>query len=206
MKGNGNLSNILISFSALCRHQAQLEGLDQLNGNLLEYSCRVIPALLGDGQAADAGLLTPGTVASWENNSGQARTRLVQPCPSLSLCPAQSHLFYSTLPHAGLLNPPPPPLPAPRRTTHTLSVLVWVPSRFAARRCRRTGRHSASLRVHCSRSASRFACVSRDEHDRRMTWRRTHVQKYTRAHLVVWERQRESDALCVCGLFWVSVF
>lgn len=129
-------------------------------------------------------------------------------CAALPLAEPLPSSKPSLLFHSPTCRPTKPPLPSPRprRTTNTLSVLVWVPSRFAAQRCGRTGRHSASLRVHCSRSAARFACVSRDEHDRRMTLRRTHVQKYTRAHLVVWERQRESDALCVCGLFWVSVF
>lgn len=52
-----------------------------------------------------------------------------------------------------LAQPPHSPGPSPN-APHTLSVLVWVPSRFAARRCGHTGRHSASLHVHCSRSAA----------------------------------------------------
>lgn len=63
--------------------------------------------------------------------------------PSLHFSSAQSHSFIPLLLSHIPTHPP----------IHYTQCAVWVPSRFTAWCCRRTGRHSASLRMHCICSA-----------------------------------------------------
>lgn len=134
-------------------------------------------------------------------DTASAALPLAEPLPSSK----PFLLFHS--PTCRSTKPPSRPPSAP----HTLSMLVWVASRFAAQRCGHTGRHSASLRMHCRSLCSVCACVR----VKRTHWSNDMALRACAKVLArpsgcrndkCGARVRRIVFLCVSALFWVSVF
>lgn len=143
--------------------------------NLLGHSCQGNPGLPWRrlGSRCRATYTTNRCIMGEQLRAGEdtasAALPLAEPLPS-----SKPFLLF----HSPTCRPPNPPPHALPNAPHTLSVLVWVPSRFTAWRCGRTGRHSAPLRVQCSLSAARVFVSP--------TWMYARTANAT----------RESDVLC----------